>query len=109
LYQILQWFWEQDLFPKKLIGLCRRWAFDGNRASWLRSYCIAILGKIGDASDLEMIESQYSIALTETQKAECVAALARLERGRRNAFYGRIKHDGDLVASAIRYVKERER
>jgi hypothetical protein len=108
LYEILRWFWERNLFPEKLIELCRRWAFDRNRASWLRSYCIAILGKVGDESDLEMIESQYSVALTETQKAECVMALARLERGRRNAFHGRIKHDGELVASAIRHVKERD-
>jgi reverse transcriptase-like protein len=109
LYQILRWFWERNVFPDKLTELCRRWAFDRNRASWLRSYCIAILGKVGDESDLDAIESQYSAALTETQKAECVMALARLERGRRNAFYGRIKHDGELVACAIRYVKERDK
>jgi hypothetical protein len=52
-----------------------------------------------------MIESQYTATLTEP-KAESVMALARLERGRRNAFYGRVKGDGDLVAAAIRFVKQ---
>jgi hypothetical protein len=106
LYQIVRWFWEQNAFPEKLLELCRRWAFDRNRDPWLRSYCIAISGKVGDDSDLETIESQYTATLTEPQKAECVMALARLERGRRNAFYGRVKGDGDLVAAAIRFVKQ---
>jgi hypothetical protein len=106
LYQIVRWFWEQNSFPEKLLILCRRWAFDHNRDPWLRSYCIAILGKVGDDSDLEMIESEYATVLTEAEKAECVMALARVERGRRNGFYGRIKSDGDLVAAAIQYVKQ---
>jgi len=106
LYQIVRWFWEQKLFPEKLLDLCRRWAFDRNRDPWLRSYCIAILGKSGDDSDLEMIESQYTGIPTEAEKAECVMVLVRLERGRRNAFYGRIKGDGKLVAFAIQFVKQ---
>jgi len=54
LYEIIAWFFRQKLFPEKLVNLCRLWATDKNRDSWLRSYCLAVLGSAGDQSDLEI-------------------------------------------------------
>jgi hypothetical protein len=105
LYEIVRWFWEEQNLPSDLLSLCRKWAFDRNRQPWLRSYCVAVLGKAGDESDRDLVETQYSSATTDVEKAECVAALATAETGRRNAFYGRVRKDGDLVARAISLVK----
>jgi hypothetical protein len=105
LYQILRWFFERDDFPKQLLSLCRALAFDKNRAAWVRSYAIAVVGEVGDSSDLETIEANYTSALTEVEKSEIVRTLARMELARRNAFFKRVVNDGLLVAAAIRQVK----
>jgi hypothetical protein len=84
----------------------RKWAFDKNRDPWVRFYSIAILGMDGDSSDFEILESSYSLASSELEKAQIVAALAKMERGRRNSFYGRVMKDGDLVRRTIEFVKQ---
>jgi hypothetical protein len=104
LYQIVKWFYERQSYPKKLLRLCREWYLNKNRASWLRSYCLAIIGEAGTPSDLEILENAYGSASNELEKAEIIVALKRMELGRRNSFYGRVKKDGDLIAWAVQNV-----
>lgn len=64
-----------------------------------------VLGTVADAADLEKIENDYSSARTDLERAEFVVALEKLEIGRRNAFYNRIKSDGELVRRAVASVR----
>ncbi|MGA3208036.1 MAG: RNA-directed DNA polymerase [Syntrophales bacterium] len=105
LFQIVKWFYERQNFPKRLIKLCRKWYFDRNKAIWLRSYCLAVIGVGGISADLEIIENSYGSATNELEKAEIITALTRMEIGRRNSFYGRVKGDGELVSWAIQCVR----
>ena len=109
LYQIVRWFFERDDLPQKLVSLCRVWTADRNRHNWLRSHSLAVLGKAGDPTDLEMIDQSHSTATLEMEKAEIVMALARMEIGRRNAFYKRVSLDGVLVKWALTRSKEEKR
>lgn len=104
-FQILEWFNEQSHLPAKLLSLCRTWSADRNRDLWLRMAARAILGREGDQSDLETIESSYDFRLGDLECADIVVAMSRMEAGRRNAFFGRISSDGDLVSRAIKMVR----
>jgi hypothetical protein len=104
-YEILRWFWLQGSFPDPLVGLCRAWAFDRNRSSWLRTYALCVLGAVGDPADLERIEASYGAADSDVERAEVVMALSRMEHGRRNAFFARAEADGPLVRAAVRQAR----
>jgi hypothetical protein len=108
LYQIVRWFNQRKHYPKRLIQLARQWAHDANRSQWLRCQCLNILGAGGDASDWARIEGAYGDARNELDRADIIGALARVERGRRNAFFARIKNDGELIARAIERVKSED-
>jgi len=105
LYQLVSLFLSQHWANERLIGLCRRWAFDTNRGPWLRSPSIAYLGAYGDQSDLELLMEKYASSTDQVERADIVAALSRLEKSRRNAFYARTSHDGDLVGRAVTAAK----
>lgn len=105
LYHLVKWFFEIEIFPDQLLQLCRNWAYDRNKATWLRTYCVSVVGAAGDISDLEKLEASYNTLTTELEKAEYITAVKRMETGRRNAFYGRVQADGDLVQRAIKVAK----
>ena len=105
LHQIVDWFLEEGEAQEEVLALCRRWAFDQNRDPWLRESALLYVGKFGESSDLEMVEERFSEFSSDTDRSHCVLALSRLESGRRNAFFGRIKGDSELVSRAIRLVK----
>jgi hypothetical protein len=64
-------------------------------------------GKTGNRnqSDLDKIEHRYPVVSGEVEKATYIAALERMELGRRNAFYAKVEADSDLVARAVNVVK----
>ena len=105
-FQLVVWFFERGDYPDQLVGFCREWAFDQNREPWLRAYSLAVLGEAGDPSDLEEIRDRYDEVQTEIGRAQSVAAIVKMERGQRNAFYGRVSDDGDLVARAVAWARQ---
>jgi hypothetical protein len=105
LYLIVRWFFERQAWDPQLLSLCRRWAFDRNRASFLRSYALAVLGAAADPADLERIQTSYSECTSDTERADVAAALVGMELSRRNGFYGAIESDGDLVQRAVRLAR----
>jgi hypothetical protein len=107
LYEIVRWAFYRSHFPDTLVSLCRMWATDKNRQPWLRSYCLAVLGKAGDQSDLEMIERAYATVTTGIEKADIIAAVDRMENNRRNRFYGRVRTDGFLPECAVNFISPR--
>jgi hypothetical protein len=105
LYQICRWFLQRGSYPPSFVKLCRRWFRDLNREPWLRVTALAVLGNVGDYDDLESIESQYATVASELGRAEIVAALKQMETSRRNAFYARVRTDGDLIRRATSVAK----
>jgi len=108
LFEILRWFFERSEAPSDLIALCRRIAFDCNRQPWLQAYAILILGENGEASDFHEMEEFYNRPISEILKTEVVIALHKLEKSRRNSFYGRIERDGEFVRRAIKFARNME-
>jgi len=106
-YQILRWFHNERVSNDEMLQLCRRWAADRNRDPWLRSYAFAYLRSFGSAADWAQIEESYGEAMTELERADRVAAVERLERGRRNTFYARVGGHGKLVSRAVAVAKAR--
>ena len=64
-----------------------------------------VLGSSGNEADLDNIENNYTAVATELERAEIIAALERLETGRRNSFYNKVKSDGDLVRRAVDSIR----
>jgi hypothetical protein len=105
LYQLLQWFNGRESIEAGVLGLSRRWVADLNRAKWLRVQAMAYIGKHGDSADLERVEASYGKAADDVERASTIEALHRVEAGKRNAFYGRVEGDAELVRRAILRVK----
>jgi len=105
LYQLVEWFLTRDHWSERLLNVCRRFAYDQNRDSWLRLSAVIYLGKFGNPGDLSKIEQRYSALSDDVEQAVFVSALTRLETGRRNGFYARLQADGPLVAAAVKAVK----
>jgi hypothetical protein len=102
LFEIVRWFVQRELEPpSELMDLCRKWWGDKNRASWLRSWSLVLLGRFGEFTDLENIKHSYGTGNTELENAEIIAALSRMEARVRNAFYKRVAEDGDLNRRAV--------
>jgi hypothetical protein len=105
LYQFVRWLYIESIQSDLAAALCRDWAFDQNRSTWLRSYCVAYLGEHGDASDLDNLEESLSEAHTAVEKADIISAIRKMEVSRRNATYGRAEAEGGLAARAVRFCK----
>ncbi len=106
LFEIIAWFLQQQNDNDVVFRACRRFGFDQNRPIWLRSVCLAYLGRQADQVDFDAIEELYPRLGTELEKADCIVALKHQEIGRRNAFYGRSRADGELVNRAIQTVQQ---
>jgi len=107
IYQVVRWFFEQQVSNDRLLQLCRGWVVDQNRDQALRSYAFAYIRGFGTPADWAQIEESYGEAATDIDRADRVAAVERLERGRRNAFYARVEGHGRLVARAVVVSKTR--
>lgn len=83
----------------------RPFAFQGGHPWYVRSGSRALLGKLGDAADLERLEGAYADAQSILEKAEILCCLQRMEAGRRNALFGRAAGDGDLPSQAVRLAR----
>ena len=106
LYQLLRWFYNQQIKDNQLLRLSRDWSRDRNHDHWLRSYAIAYRGQHGDETDLDELENDYNSSESELEKCDRVLALRRAEKGRRNAFYARVEKEGILVSRAVRLAKQ---
>lgn len=104
LFQLMRWFCRANICSKDILALCRSWAYDHNRAPWLRSYCVAYIGAWGEQIDLESLEACYAGLNSSIDKADVIVALARMERSRRNSLYARAGTD-DMVQRAIAMAK----
>lgn len=105
-FQVARWQYDNDVASTDLLRLWRRWAFDRNRDLYFRAYCIALLGRDGNEADLEAIEGAYPVATTDLERVAIVCSLTRMEVGRRNSFYGRVRNDGELLRRAVEWSRQ---
>ena len=102
----MRWFFDHGIASRTAcLPSAASAAFDQNRTVWLRSYAVSYLGAHGNQSDHEKIEQRYANVESEIERAHFAAALSEVEVGKRNAFYAKIKADGELAKRAIGLVK----
>ncbi len=105
-YQLLRWRVRgDDTLAPTLRTFVRRQALEPGVPWFVRAAARALLGKHGDAADLERLEAAYAGAQSDLERAELLCAVQRMEVGRRNALYGRAAGDGDLCSRAVRMAR----
>jgi hypothetical protein len=106
IYQIVAWFLENCQNPTlELTEFIRLTAFSSDRPRYVRTVCRAFLGNFGTAADLERLADLYDVTTDPSERVEIICSLRRLERGRRNAFFGRVERDGEMNKRAVKWIK----
>ena len=107
-YQILKWFAQNvNDMPTALMKVARSLAFDNQEPFYLRSISRKLLGDHGTYADLERLLYSYENTASVLERSEIIWNLHRMEKGRRNSFFGRAQNDGELQRIAVRYAKSR--
>ena len=105
-YQILRWRQRASATAsEEFVRYVRRLLSAPQSPAYLRSAARAFIAIHGSAADIDDIAASYSTHAGEEEQAECLLALFRMERGRRNAFLGKAKGDGMLPAAAVALVR----
>jgi hypothetical protein len=105
-YEVFHWLSELDVeMSTRLVAIARAYAFERGRPQFVRSVCLKLLGKFVTNSDRDRLEHEYSHAAGPLEQCEIICALDRMERGRRNAFFGRVENDNDWTRRAVCLVK----
>lgn len=108
-YQFFRWrVREERPISDRLRTFARSFAFEAGHPWFVRSASRALLGKLGDAADLERLEAAYADAQSSIERAEILCSLQRMELGRRNALFGRAAGDGELPSRAVRLARAGE-
>jgi hypothetical protein len=103
-YQVLRW--AERLEPPELphlLPVARGYAFDQSGPRHLRAIARAIVGRYGDAADLERLREAYDTVHDPLERAQLVCALSQMETGQRNAFFARVRHDHKVVSLAVEW------
>lgn len=104
-FLVLRSYYERRRFPGRLADCCRTLLRSATTQQYVRSYAMAILGEIGDVADLEFMEAGYADAADDIQRATAICACRRMEHGRRNAFLGRAREDGNMEQRAVLWAR----
>jgi hypothetical protein len=104
-YAVLRHFHEVRQYPERCIAFARAVLRDGNQPIFAKSYAVAIIAAAGDAGDIENLQGLYAGALDPVFRATLICGTQRLERNRRNGWYGIVRNDGDWQRRAIEWVQ----
>jgi retron-type reverse transcriptase len=107
-FLVLRHYFERQSYPNGLITYCRKALRDPNMPAYVKAFATAILGEGGEDADLEFIEAQYALGADEVQRATIICSCHRMEAGRRNAFFGRARNDGNIEQRAVTWARGRE-
>ncbi len=106
LYQIPNWFREYCANPSEdLIAACRKTCFEIRFPRYVRTTCRAFLALHGRQADLERIVGLYDHTPDPSEQVEIICSVCRLEKGRRNAFLGRVENDGEMHRRAVTWAR----
>jgi hypothetical protein len=104
-FLVLRSYFEQRRFPNRLIDYCRKMVRSTTVQHYVKAYALAILGEVAEGADLEFIEAAYPDASAEIQRATAICACRQMEAGRRNAFFGRARNDGEMEQRAAVWAR----
>jgi len=82
-----------------LVGV-RRLAFRPEHPGYVRAEARALLGALGDHSDLDQIANLLKSSSDPLERAQLLCCLSRLEKGRRNSLIARLKNERPWGARA---------
>jgi hypothetical protein len=105
-YEFLRWRLDRpEDASVRLLALARKILTSGNAPDYLVAVGRAVIGRHGHAADLDALVRSYGAATADLERASIVCAVARMERGLRNGFLGKVKDDGPLCAVAVASVR----
>jgi SAM-dependent methyltransferase len=110
-YQVflaLRHYSESGRSPARVVAFCRRVLREAGFSEFVKAYAMAIVADAGENADLEFVEAMYPRANDEMQRATIICSCYRMEAGRRNAFFGRARGDGNLVERAVIWARTQE-
>ncbi len=84
----------------------RAHAMGVHQPDYVRARARAVLGKLGDDSDLDHLAALLPGTPGPLERAQLLCTLTRLERGRRNALAARLKNEEPWGSLAHAYVRE---
>jgi hypothetical protein len=107
IYQFMRWRFRAEAGPSEdYLRWVRKRESHLSQLPVIRSYARATLAKWGSEADLARLQISYSEANSDLEWAEIVRCLVGMEKGRRNAFLGRVKDDGVLTALAAQLTRQ---
>lgn len=107
-YQILEWVLANfQRCSNNLLNVARDICSDLNVPNYVRSYATEILGRFGNNADFETLRAAYDLVHDPLRQSEIIYAIRRMERGRRNEFYGRVRESSDYHDRAVLYAGAR--
>ncbi len=108
IFTMLEWMTESTTSPTSgFRSLARRLAYDEAQQPYVRSIARKFIGNFGTHAELERLLQTYGDARNVWERAEIICNIRRMEKSRRNAFYGQVKNEDDLIDRAAKYAKER--
>lgn len=106
-YQFMRWRFREAAGPSEdYLRWVRKRESHLSQIPIIRSYARATLAKWGSEADLARLQISYSEASSDLEWAEIVRCIVGMEKGRRNAFLGRVKDDGVLTALAAQLTRQ---
>ena len=100
--------WIRSYCPKlrrPTTAAVRKQAFRPEHPSYVQAAARAVLGRLGDHSDIEQIAGLLAGSRDGLQRAQLLCCLGRLEKAPRNALGGRLRTEQPWGALAASYVK----
>lgn len=105
-YQLIKWVNDtQESIPSCFLEIIRLIKNTKSNAWYLKAELNRTIGLFGNPADLENILSDYPNCRNDTEKAETMFNLKRLEKSKRNSFYSKTNKDCRLVEIAQKIIK----
>lgn len=103
-FLILKWIWENEVHSSLISKTIYHLVQDRLIHHINLDYCLAYIGKYGDASSLDFIYTYFSQVHRNISRATILISINRMETVRRNSIYGRYTKDKCLNL-AVSYAK----
>ena len=106
-YLVLRFWSGGDRMPSNQTLAYARQKYRSEQSSaYLRSAARRVLARFGSRADIDRIAEHYSSVGSDSERAETLCSIYRMEKVRRNSLLTRAAHDGFLASHASRLVRE---
>ncbi|RKH92063.1 hypothetical protein D7Y21_00235 [Corallococcus sp. AB045] len=105
IYTCLRWLYDNKIRIESVIEHCRSLSTWSPERFIVRPYAIAYIGLFASLRDFERLEGLYRDSSDWLDRATVICSYRNAITDMRNAFYGRVKGEHELVDRAISYSK----